>query len=77
MTLHIPEDWTKRDTFTTPFDQYASKEGQSFEIIEQIDPSTYDYDECGEMYIVRLEDGEEIEVWPEEIFDMPGMVGWR
>lgn len=56
-------------TFWTPYTQYKDKIGQSFEVIGKKDPSTYDYDEVGDMWLIRLEDGSEIEAYPEEIIE--------
>lgn len=53
--------------FTSPYDQHADRIGQLATVISQVDPKTYDYDECGPLYLVRFADGTEIEAWPEEI----------
>lgn len=58
---------TFRQTFTTPYNQYADREGQAFQVVGTVNPDTYDFDECGIMYRIRFEDGVEIEAWPEEV----------
>ena len=54
--------------FTTPYEQYKEREGQECEIVREKDHATFDYEEVGAMYIIRFEDGEEIEAWPEELW---------
>ena len=55
-----------RDTFQSPYEQYAEHVGKSFKVIgphtEGVDP------EVGPMYDIRLSDGEVITAWPEEIY---------
>ena len=63
-----------RDTFTTPFDQYRDRIGQTFEVLRKItkrnataiDRAEYDL-ECLPMYKIRFADGHETSAWPEEI----------
>jgi hypothetical protein len=56
------------NTFTTPYEQYASRNGQGFEFVRTISEpdSTHDA-EVLPMYVIRFADGVEIEAWPEEV----------
>lgn len=54
-------------TFTTPYEQYHERQGQSCEIVREVPHESFDYDECGPLYVVRFDDGIEIEAWPEEV----------
>lgn len=57
-----------RDTFTTPFDQYANREGQRFNVLAKITEPDEDHDaEVLPMYRIRFDDGFEIDAWPEEV----------
>jgi hypothetical protein len=58
------------EQFTTPYDQYRCHEGKQFEVVGQVDPATMDSEETGPMFLIRLETGEEIQAWPEEIYDL-------
>jgi hypothetical protein len=55
------------DEFTSPYDQYREHNGKAFTVLGEVDRSTYDADEVGTMYHIRLADGTEITAWPEEI----------
>lgn len=61
----------KKETFQGPYDQYAERKGQAFEILREINIADHDHDgEVLPMYVIRFTfDGEEIEAWPEEIFN--------
>lgn len=60
----------KKETFQSPYEQYAERNGQAFEIIQEINIPDHDHDgEVLPMYVVRFPDGEEIEAWPEELFN--------
>lgn len=59
---------TIRDTFTTPFEQYADREGQPFEVLAKIETPDQDHDEeVLPMYQIRFPDGFETDAWPEEV----------
>ena len=54
--------------FESPYDQYRERNGQTIEIVRRIEEADAEHDEeVLPMFIVRFEDGEEIEAWPEEI----------
>ncbi len=59
-----------KGTFISPYEQYASRNGQDYEVVKVFDEDDDDHDisEVGEMYLIRFEDGDEIEAWPEELF---------
>lgn len=57
----------KTGTFAAKYDQHAERNGQSFTVLGAVDPSTYDADECGEMFTIRFADGVQIDAWPEEV----------
>lgn len=57
-----------RQTFTTPFDQFAHREGDEFTVIRVIDQPDENHDaEVLPMYEICFTDGEQIEAWPEEV----------
>jgi hypothetical protein len=64
-----------RKTFTTPYDQYAAREGQPFTVLRKItrhnlarQPDAANYDpEVLPMYGIKFIDGCEIVAWPEEV----------
>ena len=60
-----------RDTFTTPYDQYKSREGHAFKVLEVItEPENTGCDEeTLPMYKIQFDDGEIIEAWPEEVLN--------
>lgn len=58
---------TNQATFQTPYEQYASRHGQSCTVIGEVPSTEYDRDEVGVMYRVRFNDGEVIDAWPEEV----------
>ncbi len=58
-----------RQYFTTPFEQYAAHIGKPFEVVKQL-PDAEPAEEGGEgedMYLIRFEDGTEIEAWGHEV----------
>ena len=57
----------KTGTFAAKYDQHAERNGQTFTVLGAVDPSTYDADECGEMFTIRFADGVQIDAWPEEV----------
>jgi hypothetical protein len=57
-----------RTTFTTPFEQYRAREGQAFTVVRKITEADLEHDEESlPMYVIRFEDGAEIEAWPIEV----------
>lgn len=63
-----------RKTFTTPFEQYRDRVGQSFVVLRKITKRTATADDCREydmevlpMYKIRFPDGHETSAWPEEV----------
>lgn len=55
-------------TFTTPFEQYAAREGQPCEVLRWVTDPDADHDaEVLPMAVIRFADGVEIEAWPEEV----------
>ena len=57
-----------RETFTTTFQQFAEREGQTFTVVSVISEPDENHDEeVLPMYRIRFADGEEIEAWPEEV----------
>lgn len=59
----------KKLFFQSPYDQYAERNGQPFEILYEIKGDPNIDPECLPMYKIKFQDGTEMEVWPEEIFD--------
>jgi hypothetical protein len=56
-------------TFRTPYEQYRNRDGESIEIVRKIETPDEEHDEeVLPMYVVRFEDGTEIEAWPEELW---------
>jgi len=53
-----------RETFQSPYDQHAEHVGKGFKVVTWGFP---DGEEAGVLYRIRLEDGSEIEAWPEEV----------
>ena len=57
-----------RDTFTTPYEQYATREGHPFKVRGIVDEPDETHDaEVLPMYVIQFDDGECIEAWPEEV----------
>ena len=64
------EDKVFRQFFTTPFEQYKTYVGESFEVVRQIQElkfATDDEDGEDDMYVIRFNDGVEIEAYGHEI----------
>lgn len=70
----------QRETFDSPYQEYADRVGQPFELVGEVDPSEpgheHDPEEVGVLYRIRFEDGTEIDAWPEEVFRGVSS-GWR
>lgn len=57
-----------RETFTTPYEQYAEHEGQPFRLIRAITKPGPEFDAVSlPMYEVEFEGGTHIHAWPEEV----------
>ncbi|KKM03831.1 hypothetical protein LCGC14_1770540 [marine sediment metagenome] len=57
-----------RDRFVSPWEQYAHRVGQRFEVLSVIDTPDKDHDaEVLPMYRIRFEDGHITDAWPEEV----------
>lgn len=63
-----------RKTFTTPYEQYREREGQSFTVLRKITPETMTkadrreyFKEVLPMYKIRFADGFEASAWPDEV----------
>jgi hypothetical protein len=73
-----PCDYTPgnfRQTFRSPFEQYAHRIGNRFTVIYAYTPEELSRmqglpeDETDPMYRIRFEDGAEIDAWGEEVCD--------
>ena len=53
--------------FQSRYGQYANRSGQAVEVLEPVDPTTYDSQDVGPMYWVSFPDGVVLEAWPEEL----------
>ena len=57
-----------RTTFTTPYDQYADRQDQPFDVLAKItEPDDEHDEEVLPMYRIRFADGFVTEAWPEEV----------
>ena len=57
-----------KDEFDTPYEDYQKYNGKSFEVVRRMSYADDDIDlECLPKWVIRFEDGVEIEAWPEEI----------
>lgn len=67
-SFDLYEKFGFKDKFDTPYEDYQKYNGQSFEVVRRM---SYVNDnihlECLPKWIIRFEDGVEIEAWPEEI----------
>jgi hypothetical protein len=62
------KECTKLKPFCTPFEDYAHRNGQNFELLRPCSPDEVSK-EAGLMFWIRFSDGEEITAYPEEIFE--------
>lgn len=53
--------------FWSPYEDFKKFNGMSFIVLKQINKNAYDYKEVGDMWLIRLENGQEIQALPEEI----------
>ena len=58
-----------RDEFVSPFEQYAQYRGRRFEVVRAIpaEEATPDFDDPVPMYVIRFENGTQINAWSEEV----------
>lgn len=62
-----------RTIFRTPFEQHSAHDGQPCEVVRAItEPDDRHDSECLPMFVIRFDDGTEIEAWPEEINEGDG-----
>jgi hypothetical protein len=64
------DDGKFRSFFTTPFSQYKEHIGKHFVVVKQtreLKLSTEDEDGEDDMYLIRFDDGVEIEAWGHEV----------
>jgi hypothetical protein len=62
----------QRETFQSPYDQYAEHVGKPITTVNRRKADDYDPDEVGLMYDVVLADGTAFAAWPEEVFEGTG-----
>ena len=63
-----PELRSYRTHFTTPYQQYANREGEAFDVIRVKDKPDNETDgEVLPMYLIEFANGERIWAWPEEV----------
>lgn len=54
--------------FRAVYDQHSNRDGEEFFLVKVIDTPDESHDaEVLPMYLIRFNDGQEIEAWPEEI----------
>ena len=54
--------------FHAVYDQHSNRDGEEFSLVKVIDTPDESHDaEVLPMYLIRFNDGQEIEAWPEEI----------
>jgi hypothetical protein len=59
-----------RERFVSPFEQYADRVGQRFTVVRQtqaLKPAADEEDGAEDMYLIRFEDGTEIEAFGHEV----------
>jgi hypothetical protein len=57
----------KKAIFSTVLDQHQHLSGREVEVIEPVNPATYDQYEVGTLWIVRFDDGTELQAWENEL----------
>ena len=62
--------------FQSPYACHKKRNGQVVMVLGRVDPSTYNYLECGEMWHVKFGDGTTVEAWPEELWERSKLLGW-
>ena len=59
---------TLRETFQSPYQQYADRIGQKFSLVRTITEQDENHDqEVLPIHVIEFDDGIQIEAWPEEI----------
>lgn len=60
--------------FRAVYEQHREHDGRPFVVLGIIDPTTYDYAECGTMFRIRFTDtaAGEATAWPEELLPVLG-----
>lgn len=55
--------------FLPTYDEYEERHGEEFEVLHKLTPEEVgpDYEEVGDMYLIRFADGTEVNAWPEEV----------
>ena len=57
-----------KDKFDTPFEDFRKYNGKPFKVVRRMSYANDDIDlECLPKWVIRFEDGVEIDAWPEEI----------
>lgn len=71
----MKQTYKLRKTFWSPYDEMKEHIGKKFTLLRSLTKEEIGDPECeGEMFKIRLEDGEEITAWFEEIYDKSCMV---
>lgn len=60
--------------FESPYDQLREHNGKPYTLVGQLPFEDYDFDDCGPLFLIRFEDGTEVEAWPEELQEVEGTV---
>ena len=73
--MQTSNQFTKAGIFRTPYTQNSGYNGKPFSFVDEITADNcsqydFDYNECGQAFVIRFECGIIIVAWPEEvIFD--------
>jgi hypothetical protein len=60
--------------FQSPYDQYRHRIGDHFIVLKTFTEEDENHDlEVLPMFLIRFDDGVEIEAWPEEIMELPNI----
>ena len=62
------KEYKLREVFWTPYDQMKEHIGKGFKVVRELTEKEVDAEILGELFVIKLEDGEEIEAWFEEIY---------
>ncbi len=60
-----------RETFWSPYEQVKEHIGKKFEVIAVVPAGELDVETEGQLFTIKLEDGEVITAWAEEIYTLP------
>jgi hypothetical protein len=72
---HTPKEPVKTSllpqlaTYQTTSKDTAEHNNKPFRLLGRVDPDSYDYDEVGPMYRIKIEGGSIVDAFPEEVFD--------